>query len=354
MFIVFMLLVFFGMFCKKSKWYNFLIIIFIATITYLGENVADLENYQRAYNHIANGNFYNDLGIGWYYLCQFSAKLNLTYIQFKTILVVISIILINNSISFFMQSKYNKPIIWVSYLIFPLLLDCIQIRFFIAEAIVLFAMRYLISNKKIDIIKYILFVLMASTIHSSVLIYLIFLLYKVLGRYESKYIAIMAVIMILFLVFKQNIIKLCSLFINEQRINRYFYSTDALGIKGIIIYVCIILVFCYISKMILKKVKSIDLNNEQIKFYEFNNKLNILISIVLVFSIFDPNFFRLQRIMWVLLYISVAKLLNNEVKDIVILNVKIPLKLLTVVIAIIGNLIFISITTPEIIECLLL
>ena len=350
-FLFWIILIFTGMFVKKSKIYDFLIIIFIAIITYYGGNIADLENYQNAYNYIASGNYYNDLGVGWYFLCVIGVKMHLTYIQFKTIVVILSMLLVNNSIKYFLNGNEHKTIIWALYLIFPILLECIQVRFFIAESIVLYSMKFLMNEKKKYVFIYILLVLLAATIHSSMLIYLIFLLYRVLGKYESKYVAIISAMMFIFFIFKKNIIKILSLVINQKRINRYFYSTDSLGIKGFIIYIFIILIFYYIAKMMLKKAKE---TKQDSHFFEFMLKQNILISILLVFSIFDPNFFRLQRIMWVLTYVGGAKLLNSSIKEITIFNIKTPIKLLLSILAIIGNLIFISITTPEIITLFLM
>ena len=354
MFIVFLFLIVIGMIIKKSKLYEILIIAFMAIITLYGENIADFENYQNAYNYIATGHNYTDLGKGWYYLCSFGAKLNLTYAQFKTIIMIISLLLIFDTIKYFVGNNKYKTTILSLYLIFPALLDCIQIRFLLAEAIVIFAFRYLFRNDKKSLIIYSLLVLLASTIHSSVLLYFIFLLYKFIGKYESKYLLLVTSFIVILALFRGYIIKVASLFINQRRIDRYFYSADTLGIKGLIIYSCIIILFYYISKMIFQRVKENQLKEEEVRFFQNILKLNILISVIIVFSLFDPNFFRLQRIMWIFMYISFVKLLNIGVKDIRFINIKMPVKLLSAIIAIIGNLVFISITTPEIITNLLL
>lgn len=353
-FIFFVLLILIGMFIKKAKWFEIIVILFLGAITYFGNNVADFENYQQAYNYILAGNSYLDLGIGWFWLCKIGSILGLSYLEFKTILIVISTLIINKTIKYFARDDKYTTFFWAVYLIFPALLDCIQIRFFVAETIVLYSLRFLISDKKRDIFKYIIFVLIASTIHSSMLIYLIFLIYKVLGKYENKYIIIISIVMLMFFAFKEQVIKICSIFINAERIQRYFYSTDILGIKGLISYIFTILIFYYLTNIMIKKIRD-DKNVEEkdLIFFRFIAKLNILISIVLVFSIFDPNFFRLQRIMWILMYICVLILLNNNIRYINFLGIRMPVKLLFTLLALIGNMIFITLTTPTVIQNLL-
>ena len=354
MFMLFILLIFVGMFFKKSKWFDFFIIAFIATISYLGKDVADFENYETAYNYISMGNYYKDLGVGWYYLCTIGAKLGLGYLQFKTLIIIVSMLLVNSTIKYFTKDCKYKSFIWSLYLIFPVLLDCVQIRFFLAEAIVLYALRFLFDSNKRGIIKYIILVLLAATVHSSVLLYLIFLLYKILGKYESKYIIIMILLTAILSIFKNEIINLLSLVINQERIQRYFYSNDTLGIKGIISYTFIIFLFYYITNVIIKKCRENRLEEEKIHFFSFISKLNILISITIALSVFDPNFFRLQRIMWIIMYISIIRLLNYDIKNITIFNISMPVSIIAIFFAIIGNLIFISLNNFNVVQSLLL
>ena len=94
------LLVIIGLFPKKIKWYDALIIIFIIAISIFGKNVADFQNYKRAYTCIEEGRRYLDLGIGWYYLCKIGTIFRLSYIQFKVLITVISYVLINNFLYF--------------------------------------------------------------------------------------------------------------------------------------------------------------------------------------------------------------------------------------------------------------
>ena len=206
--------------------------------------------------------------------------------------------------------------------------------------------------KRCGVLYYSIGIIIAAMIHSSMLFYLIFILCKVKKNYEIKYLIIIAFFALTVLFAKDYVIKISSLFINEERINRYFYSSDMIGIKGGIAYSVIIIAFYYISKLMLKSSKNVKLDNDNINFYEFNLKINILMTIAFIFSIYDPNFFRLQRISWILLYISIVKLLDNNIKSIEKFNINIII--IGMVMAILGNLIMISINTPEIITSFLL
>lgn len=352
--ILYILLICIGLFIKvkKVRWYECLTLLFIVFIVVNGKNVSDFENYKVAYDYISTGVTYNDLGMGWFYLCKIGTILGLTYMEFKVLIVVISFLLISNSIKYFLNDNKYKKLTWAFYLIFPLLLDCIQVRFLFAEVLVIYALRFLMNNKKMGVIVYIIFCLMASLIHSSTAFYLIFAIYKFLGKHESRYIIITFLFSFIFVFAKDQIVKISSMFINENRINRYFYSNDTLGIKGFLIYGTIIILFYYIAKVMLREARKNKINDKDIAFYEFNLKINIIMTVLIALSVFDPNFFRLQRIAWIFLYIGIAKLLNNDIKN--INELKLSTKLIGLIIAVFGNLTLISVTTPEVINEFLL
>ena len=354
--VLYILLICIGLFLKikKVKWYEYLVLLFIVFIVINGNNVADFENYKAAYDYISTGAIYKDLGNGWFFLCKMGAILGLSYMEFKVVIIVISFLLINNSIKYFINDNKYEKLIWAFYFIFPLLLDCIQVRFLFAEAIVIYAFRFLMNNKKSGTIIYIIFCIISALIHSSTAFYLIFAIYKFLGRYESRYIITTLLFSFIFVFSKDYIVKISSMFINENRINRYFYSNDTLGIKGFLTYGIIIMLFYYIAKVMLSEAKKNKINEKDIAFYEFNLKINIIMTVLIALSVFDPNFFRLQRIAWIFLYIGIAKLLKKKKKKININELKLSTKLIGIFIAMLGNLTLISVTTPEVIRGFLL
>lgn len=341
------LLIIFGLLLKKSRLYSTFAVIFIGIMVYLGENVADMNNYIIIYDLIKSGNSTDGIGIGWILLNRLSILCGFNYLQCKTIISVVFMFLFILLIRYYTRGKEYEPLIVSLFLIFPAFLDFIQIRFFIAEIIVLYAVKFLLNEKKWNSIKYIIAVLIASLFHSSAIIYLIFLLNKFINKNKEIYLIIISAFTIICSLNVDKIIYLLSSIIKSERLlNRYFYNATAAGMKDILLNVFVILLFYYISKKILDKINNMDFADNEKSFFIFFNKINLLIAPILILSLVDISFFRVQRILWILMYIALIKLLNYGIKYISICKIKVPVKALAILIAIFGNLFYISITMP--------
>ncbi len=105
-FIIFLILIFIGIFINnKFKFFDLIVIAFFAILVYLITDVADYENYQNVYNWIAAGNFYKDTGLGWYYICKVGGLFGLTFRQMKCLILIISCLLIKSTIDLFVKDK---------------------------------------------------------------------------------------------------------------------------------------------------------------------------------------------------------------------------------------------------------
>lgn len=349
--LIYILLILNGVFFKnKIKIYDIFIILFLCLITFFSNDVADFENYEKAYTYISNGNIYNDLGIGWYYLCKFGSFFNLTYIEFKIIIIFFSCILIRKTVNYFIDDYRYSTLIWSLYLIYPSILDCVQVRYFLAEAIVIFSIRYLILSNIKNNIKYICLILIAFTIHSSSIFYIILLFIQLFGKKQKLLNYFIYINIFIIILMKQYIIRFASLFINVNRIERYFYSDNAVGIYGIFAYMTTIIFFIIISNSLEKISKKIITNIKFKQYLTIFKNSNKLMSIVLPLTLFDTNFFRIQRPMWLLLYIAGVILIKNNI--FVIKNLKI--RLILFLTAILGNVFYISYFTFDIIKSFLL
>lgn len=310
-------------------------------VIYNGTDVADFAAYQTVYKYIQAGNVYLDTGWGWYYICLFFGKLGLSYAAVKTILFFISALLIKYTIDSYVKNKYSKAMIWSLFLIFPALLDGIQIRFFVAEGIVLFAMPWLTTERKTDRIKYAVLVLMAMSVHSSAAFYLLFLFAPLTKYVKREILAITIFASGILYLGKQSILRFAARFINANRIERYFMSSDGVGLFGVIAYTTTIVVFIILMR---KAAFWASENNVEIrikKFFALAEQLSVLALLILPLTTFDTNFFRIQRPFWLILYLEGAVMLENGERTLELMGKKIRAKSIYTIVAVMANLTFI-------------
>ena len=118
---------------------------------------------------------------GYNLISKIACDVGLSFFAFRNILIAISIIMLFVSLNL-MHMNCNIAI--ALYGIVSMTLDFIQIRNFLAFSIVLFSLHWLFENTKKGKIKYLIGVLVASSIHSISLVYLLFLLYD--GNEQKK------------------------------------------------------------------------------------------------------------------------------------------------------------------------
>ena len=156
----------------------------------------------------------------------------------------------------------------------------------------------------------------AFLIHTSAIFFLVFLIGKVLQKRNKIIIWFSLLFSVLMIIGKEYILKLASYFVNKNRIERYFYSSDGVGIFGLIAYVATIVCFVWLAEKCITEVK---------KNSQSNTTVNILESFYCMFSViwcaiplttFDTNFFRVQRPLWIILYITLVKTKESGVNKI--------------------------------------
>lgn len=148
-------------------------------------NNADMINYERR--------FYN--GTSEFAESGFNAFINICKYfgisSYQNFLIIVSLILM--VIIFYCALKYTDNAFSILFLFFfyPFFLFCIEIRFSISFCIILIATLFLLKNDKFSLPIFTGLVLIASVIHSSSIIYLIFIFHKVkISRRKKLYIII--------------------------------------------------------------------------------------------------------------------------------------------------------------------
>lgn len=349
--ILFVFLIVIGIYAKqKIKNLDMIIIGFICILLFFATDVPDFENYERVYNYIGAGANYISTGVGWLYLCKLGNIIGFTYKEFEIAIFFVCALLIRSIINRFIYERKYQVYIWALYLLFPVLLECVQIRFFVAETIVLFSIPFLTEKKVLGYLKFLICLMFASSIHSATFFYILFILIPVLNKIKKMLMIIIFFSSIMILIGKDLIITIASIYLDEMRISRYLYSTDGVGTYGIIAYTATLLVFLLIAKRCLElEIRS---DNKRIKdFLNFFYQSAYLSCLVLPLSTFDTNFFRVQRPMWLIMYIALAILRMNGVKRLYLFSkIYIEVRFLSLIMALCGFVFYICVFNIDVLR----
>lgn len=341
---VYLVIILIGLFVKQSpKKFDLIAIAFMSIIVCVRTDVADFAAYQTVYQHIQAGNVYMDTGAGWYLICLLLGKLGLSYAVVKMVLFFATSLLIRHTVNFFVHNYKQRTFLWSLFLIFPALLDGVQIRFFVAEGLIIFSLPYLLTEKRMDKWKFVLITLIAISVHSSAAFYLIFLLAPI-TKHIRKVIFLLAVLLSgVMLVNKRMIFLLASKFINANRIERYFLSSNGVGTFGIIAYTATILIFIVLMRKAAIWSKGAALKPETRRLLQLFEQLSALAMLILPLTTFDTNFFRIQRPFWLVLYLEAAILMENHCESICWIKKKIKVKHLYIGMAVVANITYICV-----------
>lgn len=322
------IVIFLGMIFKKSKLLTWIMLL-IAIVLIGGSSFnADYYSYENNYFSIGNGLENWDFEFGFQLINKLAYKLGFSYQDFRIIIALIGMLLIYQTVKKFTQ---NTAYVMSLYLIYPLILDTIQIRNFFAMSIVIYGMRYIISLEKYYL-KFIIAIALATSIHATMAFYLAFLLVSL--KNNQKMISVVVSISVLSTILMPYIIKTASFFIASDKISTYFYTeTSILTQIGVFIYFfysiyIIVFLETILSKLDVKKMKYADTVEEKILSDSRNSEINdmliidkktiVSINIIALLSlplvINNLNFFRLYRNIFIINYIYYAVYFESDKK----------------------------------------
>jgi hypothetical protein len=191
----------------------------------------DFENYQSVFNrssNLAGLILAGSTDLGFSLINIFFESLGFDFYQSRIIISFICLYLVYSTIR-----KYSlyPAFVSVSYFLFIFVLDVTQFRNFVAYSIVIFAIRFLFQKGSKGIITFSVLTLIASSIHSACLFYLIL----VLSRFKVNLKIILIFLVIAFLS-KSVLYEYYSLiFGSDKLINRYQQGISIIALSSIII-----------------------------------------------------------------------------------------------------------------------
>lgn len=278
------------------------------TTPFLIDNIGYAENYS-----LVSRNKYlaqQITSFGWVKLSEVGLNLDLDYQQFKSIILILSLILILISIRRFVGTNYG--LFFALYLIYPALVDIVQIRYFLAMSIIILGLSFLQHNKIRSYIVYLICLILAILIHNSCIIYVMFLALPFLNNKHIRGIIIRSIIIldILLIIFQNQLTPLFRSFATEKQ-QAYFVS---MTLPNMLLFSLIIIMIAFISIQLQNMVKNEDnlITIDDKRKIAFLSDVNIMMLLIIPFLSLTYNFYRLERISWMILYMAFCLLIKYQ------------------------------------------
>lgn len=269
---------------------------------------ADYFNYELLYNYISNtGEGFETTQLGFSLIMKITSGIGLEYYQFLMAISLLGLYLIASTV----KRYTSKPqLVYVLYFIYPFLLDIVQVRHFIAMSIIVFSFRYLVEDRRLNNLRFVLGTLIACSIHYISIIFLPLLLIK---RMKTKrlYTLIFIILVVGIPLAYSNIFLILASYIAPiQKLEEYFLNRARYGfviqyfIQGGILFLV------YYSRRFLEKRKGSNAFVDLI--YKTNIYLLILFPLYIINGTFERGFRMIMIPNFILFSLVFIKIKRNE------------------------------------------
>ncbi len=283
---------------KKNKYYWIWCSLLLALIVNTTDEYADFLNYDSYFIKVGGYNYsieYDGMPFGWYYLCRLFYNLGFSYRGMVIIIIFISCYLLHKFITYF-DCKEN--FFWASFLIFPALIQCVQLRFFLGTSIVMFFLKYLLTDKT-NWLMYIAGTILASTIHASCMIFLIFLVLRIFKNITIKKSLIYCLSAFIVILLSINLLPIIiKPLIPSVKFERYFTNSISKTSMSWFIQICFVwIMMCCYAIWFRSNINYHLCDKKNLEYLA--NKLYMipfLLIVVLPFMKFDRNFHRFLEV----------------------------------------------------------
>lgn len=312
-FVILYLNAMFSFFKKHSKIVALFSFIFVWILFWGNTDNPDLRNYITSYDQVINNTITFNLSLrepGYFIIMKIFANLGISYHGFIACIGLICYLLIFSTVKKY-TNNYNY--ICFLYMIHLFVFDIIQMRNFISVSIIVYAIRYLVEYTNKGKIKYIICILIASTIHNTALFFLILIIIKRNNTNSFvKFIAIFSIVGCIIVFFNGGKIPFISEIMNNllEGTVRGTYLNVVVPLRYIIsLFLLQIVNFTMIlicrnqSNKIYNKEK---ISNEQREFINLIFWANTIAFMFLPLYMQSINFYRLMRNLNILNFICVS------------------------------------------------
>lgn len=301
---------------KKDKYTWILVAIMLSFLSITSVDYADLSNYGPLFNAYNNGIVpikINMSNLAWALLCRLFYSIGLNYRGMVIVLIFVNSLLINFAIKN-LHGEIN--IVFGLFLLFPAVIQVVQLKFFTASTVVFFAYSVFLLNLPISLPVMIIGIILGISIHSSAAAFSILLL--LLFTKLSKKIIIFASIAIAIIIglLLNQVTIIASKFLPVVLVRRYFIDTISPSSMSWIITIASIWISSYLISYYLSnlKVKS-SINpyykNTQEKIVSNKCLLTVgMMSFCIPLLLLDRNYHRFLEFGFMIMFIIASKVLR--------------------------------------------
>ena len=255
---------------------------------------------------------YTGVEPGYFLLCKLFSCLGFTWDQAYKLLVLFIIFSVAYSI---MKNVNNICIPAALFLMYPAIMNSYNTSTGVAMGVMLIAIQFLIEDKKNCTLKYIVGVLIATSIHTLAMFYLIFLLLKIPTRFLKWKLRITVALGIILFMFINRLSVLIDI-MGETRYNYYFLNTHVTFGTAIVTILwqisIVLLVYFLVNFRIGKKIIINKGNDNKVAFYEFVEEIFLLLLVICPLYFYTFTYIRVTRSVLIYIYILYAKWLENK------------------------------------------
>ena len=294
-----------GILWRKSKILTVIINVFLVVAAGFCTQGYDYQIYVNEYNW-SQVQSVNDIHyLGYYYLERLGNYANLSYPQFRIIVILIAVTLYYFGIK---KMTNNINFVYSLFLIYPFAHEATQTRSFLADAFIILSLPFLLrkkENRKDKIRDYIVFFslsLIGMSMHFMVAIYVAFAVLFIVMRKENNIIKVLSGVILTYLLIVSNILPR----IVEPMNSRIAYWLSAKSGMGVIFPIGFTLSIWGLSKYSMQILKTLGV--EKIELYAIEKYMDYIFFLIPLFA-YDITFNRLWRLFLLLMYTCIAKLI---------------------------------------------
>jgi len=180
---------------RKNNFPSLFICFLMIAIAGLSTNNADYRFYEYSYNNLSEAHLFSTMNeIGYTLFSYLFKSFGFGYQIFLFVFICCSVVILYIGISRLTDKTF--PVL-LFYFIWPYPYRAIQLRFFISSVLLLLGISYLKEYNLKNLFKYLLVIIIATSMHSSSVIYLLMLLAYIRKRHVIITIAMLSSIFIL-------------------------------------------------------------------------------------------------------------------------------------------------------------
>ncbi|ELB05721.1 EpsG family protein [Enterococcus faecium] len=287
---------------KRNKYIEFMSVILIYVLIAGNTSSPDVQNYSNMYTLAPFLPW--RIEFGYQILERIGNMIGLTYPYFRAVVSILPVFLLYKTAKELVHGKIH--LFLIGYLLFPVFMDSVQIRIFIAFSIVLYALRFLLLPQKKWLLKYLFLIAVAATFHITSIVYTILLLVKLKKAKSTTILLIGFSLSICFLTYinHNNLIfsGVLDYFFKDEKIQEYLVGKTT---NGFLTSFAMQALNILVSALMLIAIQSQgDRSSVSFKINQMLMWFNLIMILIFPFQMLSITFYRLYRNMLIPTLIS--------------------------------------------------